>query len=77
MELRNNWEQWFIPRKDFFIRVEPLRRQSGEPKCIDYEIYKDGFIVAKGRYEPSEGTPLFINGPDFHQGRLLFVLEAR
>jgi hypothetical protein len=77
IELRNEWEQWFMPRRDFFIRVEPLRRQPGEPRFIDYEIYKDGFIVAKGIYEPWEGTPLFINGPDFHQGRLIFVLDAR
>jgi hypothetical protein len=77
VELRNEWEQWFMPRKDFFIRVEPLRRQPGESRSIDYEIYKDGFIVAKGKYEPREGTPLFINGPDFHQGRLIFVLETR
>jgi hypothetical protein len=76
MELHNDWEQWFVPRKDFFIRVEPLHRQPGEPKVIDYEIYKDGFIVAKGKYEPRQGTPLFINGPDFHAGRLIFVLKA-
>ncbi len=44
---------------------------------LDYELYKDGFIVAKGQYEPRTGTPLFINGPDFKQGRLIFVLEAR
>ena len=77
IELRNNWEQWFMPRRDFFMRLEPLRRQPGEPRLIDYEIYKDGFIVAKGKYEPHDGTPLFINGPDFHQGRLIFVLDAR
>ena len=77
IELRNNWEQWFMPRRDFFMRLEPLRRQPGEPRLIDYEIYKDGFIVAKGKYEPREGTPLFINGPYFHQGMLIFVLEAR
>ncbi len=77
VELRNEWEQWFMPRKDFFMRLEPLRRLPGEPRFIAYEIYKDGFIVAKGRYEPREGTPLFINGPDFHQGRLILVLEAR
>jgi len=75
--LRNEWAQWFMPRRDFFIRVEPLRRQPGEPRFIDYEIYKDGFIVAKGKYEPRAGTPLFINGPDFHLGRLIFVLDAR
>ena len=76
-ELRNEWEQWFMPRRDFFIRLEPLRRKPGQSRFIDYEIYKDGFIVAKGQYEPCEGMPLFINGPDFHQGRLIFVLDAR
>jgi hypothetical protein len=77
IELGNEWEQWFIPRRDFFIRVEPLRRVPGEPRVVDYEIYQEGFIVAKGRYEPRNGTPLFINGPDFHQGRLILVLDAR
>ncbi len=75
--LHDEWEHWFVPRKDFFIRLEPLRREPGAPRFIDYEIYKDGFIVAKGKYEPREGTPLFINGPDFNEGRLIFVLEPR
>ena len=77
IELADEWEQWAVPRKDFFIRLEPLHREPGEPKVIDYEIYKDGFIVAKGTYEPHEETPLFINGPDFRRGRLILVLEAR
>ena len=77
VELHNEGEHWFMPRKDFFIRVQPLHREPGEPKLVDYEIYKDGFIVAKGKFEPRGDTPLFINGPDFHQGRLIFVLEAR
>lgn len=77
IELGKKWEQWVIPRKDFFIRVEPLPRKSDEPQVIDYEIYKDGFIVAKGKYEPHPDTPLFINGPDFKKGQFIFVLEAR
>ena len=77
VELRNEWEQWFVPRRDFFVRVEPLRHTPGQPSLIDYEIYKDGFIVAKGQYEPREDTPLFINGPDFKQGWLILVLQAR
>jgi len=77
VELRNEWEQWFVPRTDFFIRVVPLHRQEDGTRLIDYEIYKDGFIVAKGKYEPREGTPLFINGPDYHHGRLILVLDRR
>ena len=76
-EMRHEWEQWFVPRKDFFIRVEPLHREPGQPRILNYEIYKDGFIVASGKFEPRDGTPLFINGPDFNAGRFIYVLEAR
>ncbi len=76
INMKSHWEQWVLPRKDFFIRLEPLPGKPGESSMLDYELYKDGFIVAKGQYEPREGTPLFINGPDFKNGRLIFVLEA-
>lgn len=77
IKLTDEWEQWAVPRKDLFIRVEPLPHQPGQPKIIDYEIYKDGFLIAHGQYEPHKDTPLFINGPDFKQGRFIFVLEGR
>jgi hypothetical protein len=77
IEWAGDGEQWFVPRKDFFIRMQPLPRVPGEPRLMEYEIYKDGFSVAKGRFEPREGTPLFINGPDFHQGRLILMLDER
>jgi hypothetical protein len=77
IELTHEWEQWAVPRKDFFIRVVPLPRQPGAPRFVDYEIYKDGCSVANGRYQPSPGQPLFISGPDYLHGRLVFVLESR
>jgi len=77
VELGREGEHDVMPRKDFFIRLKPLPWQPGQPRVVDYEIYKDGFIVAHGTYEPHEETPLFINGPDFKQGRFIYVLEAR
>jgi hypothetical protein len=76
-DLRREWGQWFVPRRDFFIRLEPVRPDPASARSINYEIYKDGFIVATGTYEPHEETPLFIKGPDFHLGRLIFVLQVR
>jgi hypothetical protein len=74
--LRDEWQQWFIPRRDFFVSIQPMHRELGQPKMIEYEIYKDGFIVVKGTYEVHVETPLFITGPDFRRGRLILVLEA-
>jgi hypothetical protein len=67
--------QWFVPRHDFSICLKSRPPPAGEPQFVDYEIYQEGFIVARGKYEPSEGTPFFIAGPDFKGGRLILVLE--
>ncbi len=75
IELAHTWTQWFVPRSDFFICLKPIAPAADEPRLVDYEIYQEGFIVAKGKYEPNEEAPLFINGPDFKNGRLIFVLE--
>jgi hypothetical protein len=69
-------ERWVLSRKDFFLRVRPLPHADGEPAQVGYEIYKDGFLIADGTYVVAEDTPLFISGPDFHRGRLIFVLES-
>ena len=75
-DLHHEWEQWFMPRRDFFIRVQPQPRVPGQPRILDYEIYKDGFSIANGKFEPREGTPLFINGPFFKSGMFIIVLEG-
>lgn len=77
IDLSHPWKQWFVPRRDFFIGVTPQAAAADEPQFVDYEIYQEGFLVAKGKFEPSDGTPLFINGPDFKKGRLIFVLETQ
>jgi hypothetical protein len=69
-------DRWVLWRKDFFLRVRQIPHAPGEPARLRYEIYKDGFLIADGAYLVNEATPLFINGPDFNRGRLIFVLQA-
>jgi hypothetical protein len=77
IDLRSPWDHWVVARKDFFLRLHALPPVPGAPPLLDYAIYKDGFIVARGRYAVTYDTPLFINGPDLHRGRLIFVVEPR
>jgi hypothetical protein len=77
IDLRAPRDHWVYVHRDFSMRILPLPHGPDEPDIIAYEIYKNGFLVAKGRYVPAPGTPLFINGPDLHRGRLIFVIEAR
>jgi len=77
IELGHEWDQWAVPRRDFFIRLQPLRHLPDQPRLVEYEIFKDGFSVANGRFQPQPDRPLFISGPDLDRGRLIFVLESR
>jgi hypothetical protein len=77
IDLRAPRDHWVMSRKDFFVKIHGLPPGPDEQDGLVYEIYKDGFLVARGHYLVTPGTPLFINGPDFHRGRLIFVIEAR
>ena len=77
IDLRDHRAHWTVGRPDFFMRIDALPHGPYEPSHIGYEIFKDGFPVARGRYAPEPDTPLFINGPDFGRGRLIFVVETR
>ena len=77
VDLGSNEDHWVLSRKDFFLRLQPMAKVDGESTRLRYEIYKDGFLVANGVYVVSQDTPLFISGPDFQRGRLIFVLQPR
>ena len=74
--LAEDWEHWFVPRKDCFMSIRPLKRTPMD-QTVAYSIYQEGFVVANGRYELHHDTPLFINGPDLNGGRLIFVVDAK
>jgi hypothetical protein len=77
IDLRAPRDHWVTAHPDFFVRIQALPHPPDAPDGLLYEIYKDGFIVAHGQYIVAPDTPLFINGPDFHHGRLIFVVETR
>ena len=77
VDLAGNSDHWVLSRKDFFLRLQPMAKADDDATRLRYEIYKDGFLVANGVYVVSKDTPLFISGPDFQRGRLIFVLQPR
>jgi hypothetical protein len=77
VDLARSSDHWVLSRKDFFLRLQLLPNPANGPTRLRYEIYKDGYFIATGVYAVTTDTPLFISGPDFHHGRLIFVLQPR
>lgn len=64
------YAQWVLPRKDFYLKLEP---QSGD--VVHYELYRDKTLLVEGRAAPKLGRPLFIAGPSYLDGQLIFILQ--
>lgn len=66
------YAQWVLPRHDFYIKLEPLADAG-----IRFELYRDKTLLVDGKAYPTHERPLFIAGPDYQDGRLLFILQRR
>ncbi len=73
--LGEKYEQWILPRKDFYLKIVPLQRRDNGCNLL-FEVYREKTLLVSGRYFASEERPLFINGPDFEGGRLIFLLKS-
>ncbi len=66
------YAQWVLPRKDFYLKLEPQDNDG-----VHYELYRDKALLVEGHAFPKPGRPLFIAGPDYLGGRLIFILQRQ
>lgn len=66
------YAQWVLPRKDFYLKLEPQDNNG-----VHYELYRNKTLLVEGRAFPKPGRPLFIAGPDYLDGRLIFILQRQ
>lgn len=66
------YAQWVLPRKDFYLKLEPQ-----EGLGVRYELYRNKTLLVEGRAYPKVGRPLFIAGPNYLDGQLIFILQLQ
>jgi hypothetical protein len=64
------YAQWVLPRRDFYLKLEPLAGAG-----VRFEIYRDKTLLVDGKFYPTAEKPIFIAGPDYQDGRLIFLLQ--
>lgn len=73
--LGQKYAQWVLPRKDFYIKLEPVEQGIHPTGTVLFEIYQGKKLLVSGRHRPVKERPLFINGPDYMDGKLIFLLQ--
>jgi hypothetical protein len=68
------YESWVVPTKDLFLKVDSKGPAEGGGMNLHLQFWRDQQVVVKTDTVLKPGSPLFIAGPKWRGGQLLFVL---
>ena len=69
-------EAWLLPTKEFFLRVYCLAREKTYYK-LRIELYRKDELLVTTEAKLARDAPLYIRGPLWGGGQLIFLLEVR
>ena len=69
-------EAWLIPTREFFLGVECLAREETYYK-LRIELYRKDELLLTTEARLARDAPLYIRGPLWGSGQLIFVLEVQ
>lgn len=68
-------ETWLVPSREFFVRVQCLE-QLPTSYLLRVELYRDKSLLLTTDVRLAKGAPLYIRGPQWGGGQLIFLLEV-
>lgn len=69
-------EEWIVPSRKLFLRVRCVS-QTATAYMVEVELYFDGKLLLTSDVSLARNAPLYIRGPQWGKGRLIFILEVR
>jgi hypothetical protein len=69
-------DEWLVPTKEFFFRVQCLS-QGPTSYTLRIELYRDKNLLVTTEAKLAKSAPLFIRGPEWGRGQLIFLLEVK
>ncbi|HEY5814575.1 MAG TPA: hypothetical protein VIT23_18210 [Terrimicrobiaceae bacterium] len=69
-------EEWLVPSKEFFFKVQCLD-QGSTSYSVRIELYREKDLLVTTEAKLAKGAPLYIRGPMWGKGQLIFLLEVR
>lgn len=68
------YESWVVPSKDLFLKIDSKGRAKNGGINLHLQFWQEQQVLVKTDAVLREGSPLFIGGPKWRDGQLVFVL---
>ena len=75
-DLVSGGEEWLVPSKEFFFKVQCVS-QGATSYTLRIELYRDKSLLLTTEAKLAKDAPLYIRGPAWGSGHLIFLLEIR
>lgn len=75
-DLISGGEEWLVPSKEFFFKVQCLS-QGATSYTLRIELYRDKSLLLTTEAKLAKDSPLYIRGPAWGSGHLIFLLEVK
>ena len=74
--MRRSDGQWMIPTKQFYLDVRTESGRGGS-YVLQFKLWHDKTMLLETKALVMPGSPLFVRGPQYGRGQVIFVVEVR
>lgn len=68
--------EWLVPSREFYFKVQCLSREETFYR-LRIELYRNKELLVSANAKLAKDAPLYIRGPQWGGGQLVFVLDVR
>lgn len=76
-DIFREYESWVVPSRDLFVKLDSKGAAKNGGIKLNIQFWQGQQVLVKSDTELQPNSPLFIAGPKWRDGRLVFVLVLK
>ncbi len=74
-DIFREYESWVVPSRDMFLKIDSNGPADNGGIKLHLQVWREQQVLVKSDAVLRSGSPLFIGGPKWKNGRLIFALS--
>lgn len=74
-DIFREYESWVVPSRELFLKIDSNGPADNGGVKLHLQVWREQQVLVKSDAVLRAGSPLFIGGPKWKDGRLIFVLS--
>jgi hypothetical protein len=74
-DIFREYESWVVPSRELFMKIDSKGPAENGGVNLHLQVWREQQVLVKSDAVLKNGSPLFIGGPTWKGGRLIFILS--